>query len=429
MYRYYLKIKELAFSATAKDTYILFIGNLGSAFWGFVFTLIVARALPLHEFGIFSAVLNLVIIISSLSDIGVATGAVNFISEHSAKGESEKVLRYIKASFLIRFFVVLLISFAVIIFSPFISQTLLASGDKNMAIWSAFISIFIFPVMLFPYILQARRKFMESVIYDNSFYLGRLIFAAFFFATGTLTMTNSFVSFGAGFLICIVLGFIYIGTKFIFSRPGIVEYKNLLKFSGWLAVNRIISSVSGRLDIQMLAAMMGAVATGLYSIPSRLASFIIVLAGSYSAVLATRFASFSDIKKEREYTIKSTVALIPIILLIIFWIIFAEPFVLILFGDKFLPAVPVFKALAASQIPFLLTVPPVTAIIYAMKKTVYIGALSFFQLGGIFFLNYYLIPKYGIYAPTITFAITNTLLATYVWYVVIRNYWFQDQSK
>jgi O-antigen/teichoic acid export membrane protein len=270
---------------------------------------------------------------------------------------------------------------------------------------------------------------LDAAIYDNAFYIGRLAFAFIFYLYGMLTMNYAFWAFAAGFVVSIFLTLIYIKTDFIFSKPTKVEYQNLLKFSGWIAVNRIVSSISGRLDIQMLAAMVGAVATGLYSIPSRLASFIIVLAGSFSSVLATRLASFGDIKKEREYIVKSTLALIPITVGIIFWIIFAKPFMLILFGQKYLGSVPVFQALAASQIPFLFTVPAVTAIIYSMKKTIYIGTLSFFQLAAIFSLNYYFIPKYGPFGPTLTFGITNIILAVYVWLLVIRHYWFSGSNS
>lgn len=174
--------------------------------------------------------------------------------------------------------------------------------------------------------------------------------------------------------------------------------------------------------LQMLAILAGATATGIYSIPSRLASFIIVLASSFSSVLATRLASFKNPDLEKKYIIKSTFALIPIILVIVVWIIIAKPFILTLFGEKYIDAIPVFQALALAQIPFILTVPAVTAIIYSIRKTVYIGALSFFQLAAIFILNYYLIPHYGAFGPTLTFGVTNSLLAAYVWLVVIRYY-------
>lgn len=429
MKRYIDSIKGLAFSATAKDTFILFSGNLGAAFWGFLFTLIVARSLSVAEFGIFSAVLNLVIILSSLSDLGISSGVVNFVAREVGLGDRVRENQYIKAAFVVRLVAVLSISLIVFLFAPFISSKLLASSSPRMGIWASVVTIFWFLCLFFPYVLQAKKKFLLSVIYDNSYYISRLAVASFFFVSGALTIDKAFWAFGAGFLVTVILTFVFLKTDFLRAKPKKEEYKSLLKFSGWIGVNRMVSSVSGRLDIQMLASMMGAVATGLYSIPSRLASFIIVLSGSYSAVLATRLASFGDRQKERTYILKSTLVLLPITVGVVFWIIIARPFILLLFGPKYLPSVPVFQALAASQIPFLFTVPAVSAIIYAMKKTVYIGTLSFFQLAAIFSLNYYFIPKFGPFGPTLTFGITNTLLAVYVWILVVRYYWLKQSSS
>src|SRR5688572_32726029 len=96
------KLKKLISSATAKDTIILFTGNIGSAFWGFVFTLIIARSLSIEDFGVFSAALNLATILTSLSDLGITTGSVGFISRNLAKKDFKKSNEYIKASIVIR---------------------------------------------------------------------------------------------------------------------------------------------------------------------------------------------------------------------------------------------------------------------------------------------------------------------------------------
>jgi O-antigen/teichoic acid export membrane protein len=299
----------------------------------------------------------------------------------------------------------------------------LATHDPKIAIWSAVIPIFLFPDLFFPYILQAKKKFLHSTIIDNAFYIARLIFALAFYSIGALTMSKAFWAFGAGFVVEVILILIFVKTEFLYSKPQKDEYKSLMKYSGWIGVNRIISSISGRLDIQMLATLSGALATGLYSIPARLASFISVLAGSFSGVLAPRLAGFGDRESEKKYILKSLFALIPITAGIVLWIIIAKPFILILFGEKYIDSVPIFQALAAAQIPFLFTVPSVSAIIYSMKKTVFIGTFSFFQVAAIFILNLVLIPKFGVYGPTITFGITNTILAIYTWVIVIRHYW------
>jgi O-antigen/teichoic acid export membrane protein len=363
------------------------------------------------------------VILASIADIGISTGSVNFVSVHTARGEHEKANQYIKAAFVIRLLIVLVISTLVIIFAPFVSNTFLATRDPKIAIWSAVIPIFLFPDLFFPYILQAKKKFLHSTIIDNAFYLARLLFALAFFLIGGLTMSKAFWAFGAGFIMSLIFIYSYLKLDFLKTRPKKEEYKNLLKFSGWIGVNRIISSISGRLDITMLAVIAGAFATGLYSIPSRLASFVVILASSFSSVLAPRFAGFGNKDIEKKYIIKSLLALLPITAGVILWIVFAKPFILTLFGTKYIESVPVFQALAAAQIPFLFTVPSVTAIVYSMKKTVFIGTFSFFQIAAIFALNFFLIPKYGVFGPTITLGATNIILVVYTWVIVIRHYW------
>jgi O-antigen/teichoic acid export membrane protein len=258
--------------------------------------------------------------------------------------------------------------------------------------------------------------------------IGRVLLAFLFLIFGGLTLTRAFSSFMGSMLFVVIAGFSFLGTGFLFVKVGKDIYSKLLRFSGWLGVNRAISSISGRLDVQMLAAMAGATVTGFYSISSRLALFIVLLISSFSSVLAPRLASFGDKERERVYVKKAFLATIPFILGVIFWIVIAEPFITILFGTKYLPSVPYFRALAASMIPFIVTAPSVPTIIYAIKKPIYIGVFSFFQLIAIFLINLILIPKVGAFAPSIAFGVVYIILAIYTWLIVVRHYWFNKNK-
>jgi O-antigen/teichoic acid export membrane protein len=231
MREYINKARLLVFSSTARDTYYLFVGNVFSAFWGFLFTVFVARAMSLADFGIFSAALNFVSIISSLSDVGISSGSVNFVSEHLAKGDHAKANEYIKASFVIRLLIVIGISVLVVVFAPLISTRLLATRDPKIAIWAAIIPIFLFPDMFFPFILQAKKKFLQSTIIDNVFYIGRLVFAFGLYIYGALNISMAFLAFGVGFLAELILIIYYVKIDYLFSKPKREEYSKLLKFS------------------------------------------------------------------------------------------------------------------------------------------------------------------------------------------------------
>jgi len=419
------RIRGWATSATAKDTYILFAGNIISAFFAFLFTLFVSRGLSVSEFGIFSAASNLIVIISSLSDLGISSGIVNFVAKYLAKGNRETSEKYTKAAFLLKFAITFILVVLIGVFAPFVSKFLLATGEIKIAYWVAGISIGIFLWGFFPNILQAQKRFLASIVVDLSFAIPRAILGFALLLIGVLTLDNALLAFFVSFVLVVVVGFKLVGTSFLRTRPNKKIYMDVLKFSGWLGVNRFISGISGRLDIQMLAVLVGATSTGLYSIPARLASFVVVLVSSFSAVLAPRLAAFDDREKEKTYIAKAVLASLAVVVGVVFWIIIAKPFILILFGEKYLEAVPIFQALTASMIPFILTIPSVTAIIYSMKKPIYIGVFSFFQIAAIFVLNLVFIPQYGVFGPTLTFAITNTILAIYTWAIVVNHYWIR----
>jgi O-antigen/teichoic acid export membrane protein len=417
------KVTTLAKSATARDTAVLFSGNVLAAFLGFLFTLIIARALSVEEFGVFSAASNLFIILSSLSDLGLSSGIVNFVSEYLGKNDETTANNYAKAAFIIKVVIAAVLSLLVVVFAGFVSRSWLATSDKTVAYWTALLSFSAILWGFLPYILQAKKQFLKSVMIDISISLPKAIIPFLFIQFGVLTLGKTFLAYFLSLIIAGIVGLIFTGTRFLRAQARKSNYIDLLKFSGWLGVNRIVSSISGKLDIQMLAALAGAVATGLYSIPSRLASFISVLASSYSSVLAPRFSSFGDKAKEREYLIKSCLPLIPIVFGLILWIIIAHPFITILFGDKYAPSVSVFQALVAAMIPFMIGVPSVTAIIYGMKQTKFIGFFSFFQIAVIFFINLIFIPKFGVFGPTLALGVVNTALAIYSWTIVVRYYW------
>ena len=423
MRAYINKAVGLAKSQSARDTYVLFGGNIVSAFLGFLFTLIIARGLSVGDFGVFSAVNNLVTIISSVADIGISAGLVSFVASFTAKGDKENAWRYLKASLVARLVVVSLLSLALLAFAPIVAKRLLASSDINMVYWSVVLSFGLMFWGYFPSALQAYKRFVASISVDISLGIIRVLAVGSFFFAGALTLSTSFISFTLGTIMAVVSGLIFLGVSFlIIDTPGEV-YSKLLRFSGWVGVNRIVSAISGRIDLQMLAVFMGAEVVGQYSIAQRLALFVTVLISSFSVVLATRLAAFDDREKEKGYVIKSTLATLLIVIGVIVWIIIARPFISLLFGVKYLPAVPIFQAFAASMVPFILATTPVTAIIYSMKKTIYIGYFSFFQLAAIFLLNLLLIPKIGPYGPLVAFFVVGLVLAIFSWTIVYNYYW------
>lgn len=419
--KYINRARTLAFSSTAKDTYLMFVSNISTAFLGFVFTWILARGLDVSDFGIFSAASNLVFMLVPLVDVGVTAGLIRFVSSFESTGKSEETQKYVKAGFVTRLVLTFLFSIILIIFSEPISRGFLATTDPMIAVWVAIILVGMFFMSFFPFVFQAKRQFFKSAVVDVTYSVGRVAFALIFLIVG-LTLNRSLASFAlAGVVSFFVVWKLY-GYSFLKVNVKKNIYKKLLGFSGWLGVNKVLSSIYSRTDVLLIASLVGATTTGYYSIASRLALFVVVLAASLSSVFSTRLAAFNDKLKEISYLKKSTLVLLPITAGILLWIVFARPFILLLFGEKYIESVVMFQYLASAMIPFLFTVPSVTAIIYAMKKPKYIGAFTVFQAILMVLLNYVFIKRFGAIGATFAVGIVNTLLALYSWAIVINHY-------
>lgn len=423
MKKYLNKIYSLAISGTAKDTYILFIGNIIAAFLGFVTTIIIARSFSVEDFGIYSAVTNLIVIIASITDLGLSSGLIGFAAKAFREGDTYKAHQYSKAAFLIKIYVSIPLVLACFIFAKYVSPNWLATSSITMSYWVGIISLLAISWGFLPFILQAKKEFLKSTLVDISLSLPKAVIPYALMLFGLLTIETTLAAFAVSAAIAGVVGFAFVGLSFLKVKSPKYIYIDLLKYSSWLGVGRIISSITGRLDIQMLAIYAGAIATGQYSIPAKLASFLTVLVASFGAVIAPRMASMGTKNDERTYLMKTTLAILPLVGLIILWLLFAKPFILILFGDKYLQSVPIFQAIIASMIPYLLCVPPTQAIIYSMKKTIYPGIFTIIQLPVMFGLNYMFIPIYGVYGPAITLAIVNTIGFIYAWIIVVKHYW------
>lgn len=420
--QYIQKVVKALFSGTSRDTLILFLGNSFSALFGFIFVYILTQKLSVAEFGVFSAAANLIVIIASFTDLGITTAMINFVSVKLGAKDNIGAEKYLKASFVIRFVTILFVSLIILLIPKFISTSLLSTNDYKISYWVSIISIGLTAWLTFPYAMMAYKKFWQSVILDWSLGIPRILYFLVLITFLPSNLDTALLAYGLSTVLPIIYGFSVTGIKFLRSKAASSDYFDLIKFSGWLGVNRIISSISGRLDVTMLANLTNAVVVGEYSIASRLSSFVIVLSSSLGSVLSTRFAGFNDKEKERNYLIKSTLFTIPLILGVIAWVIVAKPFVLVLFGDKYFESIKILQYLLVSMIPFIIATPAVTAIIHSMRKPIYIGIFSFVQIAIIFIFNIYFTKLYSGIGPAVAFLITNTILAIYSWVIVVRYY-------
>ena len=212
------KIINLLYSDTSKDTLILFLGNSFSAFFGFIFIYILTQKLTVAEFGIFSAAANLIIIISSFTDLGITTAMINFVSVKLGMKNDEGAQRYLKASFVIRFLSILIVSGIVLLIPKYVAINFLSTESISVSYWVAFISIGLTAWLTFPYAMMAYKKFWPSVFLDWSLGIPRIIYFLVLIMFLPSNLNTALLAYGLSTVLPIIYGFSVTGIKFLKSK-------------------------------------------------------------------------------------------------------------------------------------------------------------------------------------------------------------------
>lgn len=416
---------RLGLSNTAKNTYILFTGNVLDAFFGFLFIVLIVRngLLSTADFGIFSAISNFVIVVYSLLDIGIGGTLINFISYHHSRGDEVQAKKYFQAGLFLRSGASLTISLVIMLFSWFIGPRLFLTTQLQPVLLASLAILTLSLIDVFVYSFQAYQKFLSAALASLTFTSVRLILLVLFISLGrTLSLTSAMAMIALAPILGILLSAYHFRSFFHFSLPEKPVIKSLLSFSGWMGVTRVFSSLAGRLDVQQMLLLAGPVATGSYSVAARIATFYSIIIGSFTAVLAPKFAAGKSLPQLKPFILKSLLAIFGLIMAMAFGIVIAKPFILLLFGQKSIASVLPFQALTAAFMPFVASTLATTIIIYNLKKPKVLGLLTILQLACVFTGNLLFIPRFGSIGPAITLGITNSLVLLISTFYVLRSW-------
>ena len=100
---------------------------------------------------------------------------------------------------------------------------------------------------------------------------------------------------------------------------------------------------------------------------------------------------------------------VGISILMILSVFIADPLVRIIFGDKYIAAIPVFRAMTIAMIPFLLSVVTSQPLIYTFNQPKFFSRVTILQVFIIITLDMVLIPRFAAIGPTISLGIANLI--------------------
>ncbi|MDO8487527.1 MAG: oligosaccharide flippase family protein [Candidatus Curtissbacteria bacterium] len=399
------RLLNLLYTDTGRDTSIVFIGTLMNVVAGGLFFIFVPRLLGPANYGLFSVVISTCIMVAAIANFGLDTGILRF-----AKKENT-LLGFAFKSYLLLGLATAVLGF---IAAPYIAQ-LLGYIEVTALLRIGFIGvIFILLTNFFVAALQSRGEFKKASIVNISSNLSRLLILAIAYYFFTVNLTFLTALFFLITAVSVVIGAVYQPISF---KKTTQNKKEFFKYNFWIASALIISSVP--FDSFILLKLAGPVATGLYAAPFKILTFAYQFGGNFTRVLSSRYSSFDTADKAIKFSKKSLAFPLVFSAGLAFLVLLA-PFITILFGENFGPAIPVMRILSVGFIFFFISTIPSSIILYYLGKSNVSFWITVIRYLVFIILLITLVPRLqaigGAWAFTITELISLVLMSAYAIY-------------
>ena len=397
----------LAFTSTAKSTYITTIGAGLVAFLGFIFWIIVARSMSPADFGLFSVVFNLVTILYVICDVGLSSSILRFLPQAIREAKADEAKKILKVAFFSVFLVSGLLTVVLALFSNSLAVLVFTKGELALPLSIASFSLLgISLSYLFVTMLQGKQRFLLGVVTESSMTAVKVFAVVLLLFLGKLNLISLVIVFSLTSFSGLILGLIFVRPGFLFSSLDMRVAKILLGFGVWVALARIANAASARIDTLMLARFVEADQIGFYAAAQRMTFIFPVLVTGMTAVISPKFAALKTKEEAITFFKKASLLLsllfIPLIILFIL-----APWVTIwIFGGAYESSVPIFRWLLLSSFFFIASSVPVLGVLYFLGESKFFAIISLIQLSLIFLGNLILIPRLGVIGPPISLALS-----------------------
>lgn len=416
---------RLSATATAKDLYWMFSGNLISIVLAFVATIIIARFITQAEYGIYLALFAWSTLIAELADFGINTSLSIFFPKLLKQKKFNEVKIIYATAFKLELMVGILVMLASYLLLPLIRQTIFIDIGRILLVITV-IETFFIQLTGFAVMTQAAyQKFKEFAYVTVFFGFSRLLFILIFWFFGKITLLNILLIQLASSILNVLYAQTFSKFPLKIKEFRLDTVKQIFKYSGFMGVTKIISAIVNRLDLLMLLPLAGATATGVYGAASRIAQIYPFLVTGFGQVIAPKMATFENGREAAPFLKKSILVSFLFLFTIIIFYLFAQPIILLLFGATYLESIGVFRNLLLALTGYILSVPFTTLLVYTYKRPQLLTVLVFIQLVIISVGNMILIPRFGYLGPTYSLTLANAVLLVLSggasWYFITKE--------
>ena len=417
------KLRSIGTSSTAINTYLVFAGDMVFTASTFFLTILLGRGLAVDGLGVYLVLMTVLVLVNDIFDLGMGSALSHFVPHHVGRKEPHLAWSIIKTAFTFQLALGLSLSLIVFLFSGAISTILFHTTDY---VWhvqiTAICMVLGLLVSLTGFTLASLEKFKFRAAVTSLPAIVRLGILAVFFFSNTLTLELAFIITLIGFIPSLLVGLAAMGKEFHIARPSRASLSTLLSFSKYIGASKAVSALANRLDVLMLSAFAGPFEAGLYGAASRMMLVYPLIAGSFSSVIAPRFARLeSDVEAVAFFKRVMLVALGLVSSVLVLFILAPWVVTIVFPKPEYRQSVEIFRYLLIPNALFILTLPTVNFIIYRLKKPGIITMTSTTQLVIILIMNAIFIPMLGKFGPIPGQSIAFLQVLIVSWVIVLKH--------
>ncbi len=409
----------------ARGSAVMFFGLVLSKVLTYVYKVVVARYFGVSEYGLLSLSLSILAILGTICVLGLDSAVVRFVAEQKIKGKPEKIVGILYDTFKVSITLAIVVAVMLVALSSDISSIVFKSALGEAFLWLVAITLPIYVVYrLVMSLFLALRTPKYNALLDKITQAVFLIAITGFVVLLGYGVLGAMAAYTLSLVLTLVLAF-YLLRNLLGKRVKYTKEKSLrrelLSFSIPLFIASVLWIILTQVDMIMIGYFKSPFEVGLYSAAVPIASLLYLFPIAINSVFVPEMlvVYVKGKKKEFERTIDKVVGWrfflnYPLLLL---FLLAPKVVIDLLFGRSFISSAVALSILAVGFFTMTTFAQPISGLLRLIKKTKYIGYVTFYMLILDIILNYLLIPKYsftGAAIATSTSLIVGTVLFLFV---------------
>ena len=333
---------------TLRHFTIVFAENILSKGLNLILIILVARTLGPEGYGLYSFVAVSILFLGNFLDFGMENSAVRFSGKYPDKrGEIFGAYFLFKTAMLTALF------FLILLFPEAIAALLNKPGiEKYLLIIFMGCAMENYQYVITTY-LQSMERFTARAVINAGVFFVRLVSIFILLRLSILdirTISFFFALSGLPFVLLYFKYFInFLGNIFRHKIPGGLS-REIFHYAKWIVAGSVAMNIMTRLDFYLIVSMLSFREAGLYNSAFQLVSPFVIISLVFGKVFLPKVSKYTELSQVKIYLKKAAKTGAVISALLILIIPFCRDVILLVFGERYIEAIGVFRILLVSYI-------------------------------------------------------------------------------